>query len=438
MSNYASVDLPTSQSVLSRIYSVSYRQQNYEHDYAKIMFRNWGLSPSQAKPGTPIAVTLRGKTMYGYIHDVKSVQDNNRNFTQVGFIGASYVMRQTSQKIYKNVSADQVVKEIAKKYGFAYRVVQHPRVVPQISQAGMTDWEFMVKLAKQSGYLLRAENTALYFQPILQDFGDKITEAEKFDKNDAGFKSLKPMYSFKPTVGETLSHFDTDKSAVSVAGINPETGEYFKYTKQRRSMTTRSISQPELFDRHATTVVVNNYDAAVSEAYSADTKSAFAYMAEAEVIGSVNLRPGLPVYLGNVGKEYSGYWTVLGVEHYIIEESLNQQRHTTRISVGSDSLGEVIIGNSVMKPSSQPIRNIIPNVRNTQEKPGTILYSPSLHLSPNMNSALVNRTNRPDLASKTLAKTVWKSTHGDLSIKKRPPSRPPLAWRKVVGNLARI
>lgn len=437
MSNLVSVEFPLSQTKLVRVYSIQYRQGYYEHDYARVVFKDWGIDPTQVKPGTPMQITIEDKVMYGYVHDVKNVQDSGKNFTHVGFIGASYVMRQASQKIFKNVTADQVIKEIARKYSFAYKLAAHPRVFPQISQSGMTDWEFMVKLAKQCGYMLRAENTELYFQPLLSDFSSKLSEAAAFYKNDAGFKSPTPIYSFMPNVGETLSHFGADKSATSIAGIDPETGQYFKYTKQRRDATTRSISQPELFDKHATGVVVNSYNSAISEAHSADQKSTFAYMAEAEVIGSVRIKPGYPVYLGNVGKEYSGYWTVLSIEHYIVEEKRNVHRFTTHTTVGSDSLGAIRRGGIDVTPSSMPIRNIIPNVRNTQERPQTRLHSPSLHTTPAMKAGLVNRTNRPDVASKTLAKSVWKSTHGDLTTKARPESRSTMAWIKAAAHVAR-
>ena len=293
MYNYVTVNMPNSQWQFSRVYKALFRQQNYEHDYLRVTFRDWNASPSKAKPGSLIRVTLDGKEFCGYIHDIKNVQESGKDTTEVGIIGASYVMRQGSQKVYKNVTADQVIVEIANKYNFAYKVVPHPRVYPQIAQAGLTDWELMVKLAKQCGYFLRAENAAIYFQPLLQDFKELVHEAKSFTKTQNGKKYTSTLYSFRPIIGETLAHHGADKAATSVAGIDPISGKYFKYTKQTRTQTTRVISHPELFDKHATHVVVNDYKTAVAEANSADDKSVFPYSAEVEVNGTADLRPGI-------------------------------------------------------------------------------------------------------------------------------------------------
>lgn len=437
MFNYVSVNMPTNQVQFKRVYRAQVKQQNYEHDYARIYFRDWGLSPKQAKPGTPISYKLAGKEYFGYIHDIKNVQETGKHFTEVGVIGASYVMRQASQTVYKNMTADQVVVKIAKKYGFAYKVVPHKRVYPQIAQAGLTDWELMVKLAKQCGYFLRAENTELYFQPLLQDFEELIYEARRFVKNDAGFKDMHPLYTFKPIMGETLAHHGADKSATSIAGVDPFTGKYFKYTTQKRSETTRAVSQPELFDRHATDVVVNSYTSAVSEAISADEKSRFPYSAEAEVIGTANLRPGMPVYLDGVGSEYSGYWTILRVEHYAVETELNKQRFTTRLTVGTDSLGAVADQKYPTRPPAKPVRKITPNIKNTKIIPKTIIKATGVQVKPSGSSSLVDRVNRADAPAKSLRKNVWVSTHGNLTSRPTPPSKSKAARDKARAHNAR-
>ena len=116
------VVLYNSQKQFTRVYSATHRQQNYEHDYTRLKFRDWGIETTQVRPGKPITVTFDDKSFHGYVHDVKNVQENQKNITELSIIGASYVMRQASQTVYKNVTADQVVKTIAKKYGFAYNV----------------------------------------------------------------------------------------------------------------------------------------------------------------------------------------------------------------------------------------------------------------------------------------------------------------------------
>lgn len=422
--------MPTNEIQFKRAYRVIHRQQHYQHDFTRIYFRDWAVNPSMSKPGTPIVVTISGKSFYGYIHDIKSHQDNNKNFTEVSVIGASYVMRQASQAIYRNVTADQVIIEIAKKYNFAYKVVAHPRVYPQISQAGMTDWELMVRLAKQCGYFLRAENTELYFEPYTQDFEDRLQESTIYTKNDVGAKTLRPLYNFESEMGETLSNEWADKYATSVAGVDPRTGKYFKYTKQEKITPTRQSFHSELFDKHATDVVANDYTTATLEAASANEKSRYAYTAKAEVIGSSHLRPGVPVYLDNIGPEYSGYWTVLAVQHYIVEKERGTQVYTSILTVGTDSLGEVRNAKYPILPSEEPVRKLTPNSRNIKTHPVTIFKSPNLLVKPAKESSLVSRVNRAAPTGNAVAYGVWASNYTNLAPPANTSSIP--AFKRVV------
>jgi len=431
MFNHIEVEMPNSQWQFNRVYKAVIRQQNYEHDYLSITFRDWHGNPSKARPGSLIRVKLDGKEFCGYIHDIKSHQENGKDITELGVIGASYVMRQSSQKVYYNVTADQVVADIARRYNFAYKAIAHPRVYPQISQAGLTDWEFMVKLAKQSGYFLRAENAALYFTPFQQDFKDRIYEALSFVKTDLGKKYEKALYSFRPIVGETLAHHDADKSATSIAGVDPTTGAYFKYTTPQRAVPSRKDAHPEMFDKHATSVVVNDFKTATAEANSADLRSTYAYMAEAEILGTVALHPGMPVHFTNVGKDYSGYWTVLSVEHHVIEASSNRQTYTTRLTVGTDSLGEINDPAVPTIPANVGIRHITPNTRNTRKKVSTEAYWSGLNVRQPSKFSIVNRTNRADPESKLLLKSRWISRDGNLKERSLPPQTPAFILEKI-------
>lgn len=433
MSDVISVHFPNARVQPQRVYKASYRQKNYEHDFARVYFRDWDLDITKVKPGSPMQIMLEGKEFVGYVHDVKANRDAQSNFTEVSFIGASYVMRQASQQTYKNMTASMVAEKIAKKYGFSYKIVPHPRVFAQLSQAGMTDWEFLVALAKRCGYFVRVHSTSLYFQPLLQEFDEKIVEAPKYTQIDAGFKSRFPLYSFSPKVGETLTHHGADKSAVSIAGVNPETGQYFKYTKQRRGSTTRSISQPELFDKHATNTVASSYEAAVYEAISADEKSKFPYAGEAEILGNASIRPGSPIYLDGLGNKYSGYWTVLEVEHEVFEESLNQHRFTTVLHVGTDSLGASNTSKYPAAPADRARRFISPAVRNTRIVPKNIIKNPGISVTPAKVVKLVDRINRPAESGPKVTQATWSSSAGNLSSKPVKAGRSAVARAKVTN-----
>jgi len=437
VSSYVTVDLPNSEFQFKRVYSVDLYQDNFKHDYAEIYFKDWDVSPKFIKPGTLMTLGIRGKSLYGYINNIQNIQQEGKNFTKIGFIGASYVFKQASQKIYLNVTADQVIAEIATKYNFAYKVVPHPRVYPQVAQAGMTDWELMLKLAKQSGYFLRAENTEIYFQPFDQDFNDLHNQALSFQKIDGGFKPINPIYSFKPIIGETITNGNFEKAAVSIAGVDPNTGSYFKYAVQDSPVTTRDLSNPVFFDKHDTLTVINDYTTATQEAKSADEHNKFPYQAIVEVIGTSELRPGMPVYLNNVGEDYSGYWTILSVKHKVIEKQMNQQMFTTVMTVATDSLGQISDTKKNITPPSARIREIIPNSRNTVVKPETVIKRPGLSIKPAQSINLVDKINVASSASKLTTSATWASTHRNLGTPRPYTTIPIEAMEKVKSNALR-
>ena len=142
------------------------------------------------------------------------------------------------------------------------------------------------------------------------------------------------------------------------------------------------------------------------------------------------------MHLSNVGKDFSGYWTVLRVEHEVVEENLNVQVYSTTLSVGTDSLGETTKPQHPKRPASKPARYIVPNVRNTRIKPETKLKSNGLHAQQTKTTALVGRVNRADVASKSLVKAAWTSVQGNLNTKQPSPTSPVQRF-KVNANAAR-
>lgn len=434
MSNYVTVTFPTSSQQPKRVYRATFIQEIFAHDYATVEFRDWNLDPLNIKPGSLMTITIKNKTYNGYVHDLKNHQTSGKNFTKVGFIGASYVMKQASQKIYRNMSSDQIVAEIANKYSFAYKVTPHPIIYPQVSQAGMTDWQFMVRLAKQSGYFLRAENAEIYFHPLTEDFNNLITEAVSFQKADGGFKPTNLIYSFKPVISETLRHFGFRKASTSIAGVDPVSGSSFKITKQDSFSPTRQFSNTDFFDAHATEAVANNYQMAKAYADAADEYSRFPYAAEVQTIGLSSIRPCLPVYLKNVGAEYSGYWTVLKVTHTVTEEHMNQQLYTCDMTVASDSLGEVTANGLPKVPAVNPTRKLIPNQKNTNVKPKTIINRPAITTKRTQKTQFINRINRANQTGPFVATSRWGSTHRNLNYRLVDERMPQAVWAKLRAN----
>jgi hypothetical protein len=380
---------------------MNFYQNRYQHEVASIQFRDWNVNYDLISTGSPIKFSIASgrkfRVFYGYVHHVNVKRTPNTFLTEVVAVSASMVMKNEAQQVYKGLSADGIVKQIAKRNNFACFAVPHPRIYPQVAQAGHTDWEIMVRLAKQSGYSLRTENTEIYFQPMLYEFTNKRSEASHFYMNESNNPNGSTIYSFEPVISDSMPMDNETKAAIAVGGLDANSTSSISITQQKRSTNTKFKATPEFFDKFATDVVVPNATVAAHEAQAAEDRTVFPYRATVEVLGAPDVRPDAPVYLDGLGNYYSGYWTVLGTEHRIVETERNAQTYTTILHVGTDSLGTTttwIDGKNIVKPDAKQSRTIIPGVAQTAIIPQTVLRRSSPNLSPQLNGKFGVQTNR--------------------------------------------
>lgn len=423
MFNYVSVEFPNTTLGPKYVYSLNLIQKRYHHEIAIVGFRDWGVEYDVVTPGSPVRMKITGtdgrRDFYGYIHHISVDKTPGKNFTEVTVVGGSMPMKQPSQTIYINKSADQIVKEIASKYNFACYAVPHPRIYSQVAQAGHTDWELMVRLAKQSGYSLRAENTELYFQPLLEDYTKYRAEAPRFIMRDATNPEGSSLYNFKMIVGESIDYGDETKAATAVSGMDKYADEPLSITQVIRDKRTRNKTQNEFFDKFDTSVVATDSSMAKYEAEAAESRSVFPYRATVEVLGDPGLKPDMPIYLDGIGAPYAGYWVVLEAEHKIIEEQRNHQMYTVVLTVGTDSLGSATSwtdSQRITAPDARPKRTIIPNQKQTKVRPKTTLSVKSTIVTPAKQGSFGNPKNRNKaVGAKDIEPSVWQSTTSSLN-----------------------
>ena len=424
MFNYVSINFPNTSIAPKRVYQMTFYQNRYEHEVVVMQFRDWDVPYEAVESGSPIHFNIsnlgESRDFYGYVDHITVDKTPGTFTTQVVAVGASYVMKSQSQAVYKNLSADAIIKQIAAKHNFVAVTVPHPRIYPQVSQAGHTDWELCVRLAKQSGYSLRTENTEIYFQPMLHDYTEKRAQAVTLTMRDAQSPSGSDLYKFYPAVGENLDHDGDHKAAIAISGLDSGTKSPISQTKQSRNSTTRYKSTSEFFDKFHTHVVADNPTVAAHEAESADNRAMFPYRATAEVRGRISLRPNMPVYLKGVGGQYEGYWTILGTEHHIVEEQRNSQLYTTILHLGTDSLGQAVKwtdGKTIIAPNNKSARVIIPGVRQVNNPPKTVLHKPTLNMGPQNTGKFTQATNRAPAVgkNKTVSAPSWKTGTPTLS-----------------------
>jgi hypothetical protein len=379
MYNYISIQFPLSEKPPQRVYSFTLNQERYAHEVAVVKFKDWDIRKTHINPGEPVKCILRGKDssreFVGYIHDIKPQITPGKNTTTMTIIGASYRLKQQRQRVFENVTASDVVRSIAQEYKFSAYVQDHPRVYDQVVQAGHSELQLMSRLARQCGYSLRIENTALHFKDLTADFTTYRGTAQSFYMSGANEPKGSTLYSFNLTLGESVRYSDAYKSAVQVGGVDPRTSEINLVTAQIREETLRENSQVEFFDSYDTKTVTPGFIPAVYEAKSADERNRFAYRARVQILGTPTVGPDKPVYLTGIGPEYSGYWVVLSAKHHVVETAPNIMQYTTFLEVGTDSIGTASVwkDEAVLAPSDIKIRKLTLNARNVAGADASVL-----------------------------------------------------------------
>ena len=372
MLNYVSIQFPSSENAPQRVSYFYLNQERYAHEIAVVRFRDWDVRYNYIKPGDPVKCTIRGKDstrqFVGYIHDIKPDISPGKQFVELTLIGASYKLKQARQRVYYDTTASQVVRQIAKEYGFSdYNVVDHPRVYSQIVQAGHTDLELMTKLAKQCGYTLRIQNTSVFFEPLTAEYTRGRDSSPSFVMRDSNDPRGSTLYSFRLFLGESTKYADAYKSNAQVGGVDPANADVTVVVNPTRPEVLRETSTAAPFDSFATNITAPTASEAAYEAYAIEQRNRFPYRAQVEVLGTADVSPDRSVYLSGIGPEYSGYWIVLSAQHKIVEESQNILKYTTVLSLGSDSLGSANVwsdGRLVTTPEVVQRRQIVPGQRN--------------------------------------------------------------------------
>lgn len=219
-----------------------------EHDRLVLRFKGLLSNKKEGVVGNdPVEFEFRSRKLvskwYGYVHHVEEDNSFQGGNTNIVCVGASSVLKDTDQKIYRNSTADQVVTKIAKKHGMEAVTQRHPRLRESIVQAGQSDWQLLTRLAKQTGFALRCENTTLFFVSKDKIFLNKKKSAPYFRYVDSSETGVTPrelrmtgtILDFEPIVGDQSPEMGIRVDRV-VTGIDPKSGNTIKVTHKHKTV----------------------------------------------------------------------------------------------------------------------------------------------------------------------------------------------------------
>ena len=227
-------------------------QDAEEHDRLVLHFKGHPLTKKNALiSGDPVEFVFTSNklksTWQGYIHHINQPNTWQGGNTDVVCVGASWVLKETDQKVFKDVTADQVVTRIAKFVGMEAVTQRHPRVRKSIVQAGQSYWQLLRSLAKQTGFALLTENTTITFVSKDKIFQNKKKSAPYFNYVSSEVDGVVPrelkltgtVLSFKPMISDNSPEMGIRVDRV-MSGTSSQTGTTIKTTHIKPKTSTNT------------------------------------------------------------------------------------------------------------------------------------------------------------------------------------------------------
>ncbi|MGW7102623.1 VgrG-related protein [Streptomyces sp. NPDC054838] len=305
--------------------------------------------------GSPLRVSVmtvkgqaRERLFNGEVTALEIDRDRTGSFTVVRAYSKAHRLQRGRRVVaYRNMTAAAIVRKVAAGAGLAVgKVEAAPVTYKQLSQANVSDWDFLQYLAAESGALVRvddqgllqftkptkasgapAPSTSAARNPMVLEYGRNLLAlraalsaadgASKVQVRGWDVTTKRPLVAEQPSV----------VSDTVLPGLSPQLGA--RFGKSAVAVTdTPYRTQAET--------------AAVAKAAAGQVSAGFGEL-EAVAEGNPMLRAGKPVALGNVGQAFSGRYTATAVQHVL--EPHGGYRTTVWVSASPDrSLAGLVTG----------------------------------------------------------------------------------------------
>lgn len=283
----------------------------------------------------------REQLFSGEVTAVELDSDTTGSFTVVRALSRLHRLQRGRKVVaYRNMTTAAIVRKVAAGAGLAVGRVEAARVThKQLSQANVSDWEFLQQLAGESGAQVRmddkerlefvrperaasapAPSTPATSSPLVLQYGRNLLAlraaltgsegAARVEVRGWNVETKRPLTARQPSV----------RSDTVRPGMNPsEASRAFGATARTTVADTPYRTQAEA--------------AAVADSLADAVSSGFGEV-EAVAEGDPRLRAGRAVALGNVGADFSGRYTATAARHVL--EPHGGYRTTVSVSATPD------------------------------------------------------------------------------------------------------
>lgn len=283
--------------------------------------------------GAPVVVTWGGSNtdsarFYGYVYKV-SPRYGGQPVSRVVCVGLSYPLMNQQARVWTDVTAAVVVRELAREAQMSADVADGGREYAQVVQkVGESAWQLLTRLADTTGNVLRVEGSTLVFRDRA-DFTRTFRPGAPVLTYGSGAELMRfeaAAGSYTPELGATNSHhllFGLDQSGVLISDVQGAASFHETMAPVFQRVEPGALSSVE---------EANEAKRALAE------RNRFHIQAKAECTGKPQLAPEREVYINGLSGRWNGYWTIREVTHV-----LSRDGYRCDLMLGTDGLGDALL-----------------------------------------------------------------------------------------------
>jgi hypothetical protein len=301
MPTYFNAELYGGKRGLAPPMDVIIREKVGQHQVVVAGFQDW-LSPSSLPEGTPISMKWgdrRGMRMFnGYVSYIKPNHGRMAR-TNVTCVGSTSVLKGGNQRSWQATTTKLAFKQVTARWGLLSDVDDDGRVSPIQQPGGITEWQFLNRLADKSGLLLVSADGGIVKALDPYKRAAEARAATIYAPNSAHhiYEAEAVLGSQSPRGGRSAQRRGlgvTDKGQVfgaqSTSLMNELQQEVSTHVTRSRVELTKDIERD-----HA--------------------RSQLAYEAKVRVNGAPGAVPGSFIGIQGMGESFDGYWVVHETHH---------------------------------------------------------------------------------------------------------------------------
>jgi phage protein D len=360
------ISFPTLPSLKAVPRVVELYQEPYKHDILVLNYPKFSsVWYKSLKTGTPITFKWTqgtvSKTWTGYVSHVSKMAISQRETPmEITCIGASFVLKEKSQAVFKNKTIPEVAALIAKKHKLNFVGDKHPRRFAHISISGQSYWQWLQENAKKIGFVMYVDGINLVFKSF-----DKVLDSQSkalpiFSLTDTVLPMNsqfldRTLDSLKVINGDYVEGLEFTRDAQTASGVDPVTGKVLKAQKNPRTSgkSLRTSPKAVLFNNYNVTKVVNDFIAVETAAAGAAEMARFTVPAKAVGQGDPRVHPYSSIIVNGTGEGSDGHWIVLKARHTLHRVG----DYTLEMALATDGTGTV--ADWAFRPRDMATANVI-------------------------------------------------------------------------------